>query len=932
MKKQIDILFGLAFVLFIVSNTVSAQQTDIVYLSGTDAFNTKTWDFECSAGRKSGELHKIEVPSCWEQQGFGEYIYGRGVADFEERLKESGTYYHSFDVPAEWKSKHINIVFEGVMTDALVKVNGILAGAKHQGAFCQFKYDISHLLKYGEKNSLVVEVDKFSSNESVNYAEREADFWVFGGIYRPVYLEVLPSEHIKRVEIDARADGTLNTAVALSGAKNVKMVSVDVINREGVTIASFSETVSRKQNRVLVTGNVENPELWTAEHPNLYTIKYDLKDKHGKVIHTLSYKAGFRTIEVKANDGIYVNGVKIKLKGVNRHTFHPEFGRTSSKSLSIVDVNYIKDLNMNAVRMSHYPPEQHFLDVCDSLGLFVVDELTGWQSAYDSIVGKKLLTSMIHRDMNHPSIILWSNGNEGGWNTSYDDDFQKLDIQKREVLHPWQDFGKFNTNHYIKYSYLGGFDFVPRKIFMPTEFLHGLYDGGHGAGLEDFWQKMYNDPLCAGGFLWSYADECLLRSDTKVLDCVGNRAPDGILGPYLEKEGSYFTVKKIWSPIVFEKKYITPDFNGMFNLENRFYFTNLNECTLKYKWTKLPSNGEEEMVLMEGVVQSPDIAPQNKGTLQIDVVKDWQKADILTIEAFDRFGRQINVWTWPVQTAEDYANSQININNRESATLIESDDFYTFRSGDFYIEFSKKDGTLNKVGNSNGEFPIHNGPVLMNLNILPESVDVWKEGNAYVVSAGYKDGMMNFQWSVYADGIVDLDIQYQLPKGDYAYAGINFGYPEDEIKGVTYIGNGPYRVWKNRMSGPQFGRWIKTYNNSITGYSGFEYPEFKGFYSECYKVEFKNKSKGDFSVFCKTNDIFFRLFTPEQGVDPIGNTMEFPAGDISFMHGILPIGTKPHVPEELGPQSATYYYDSSRMEKGCLYMSLTFDFSGSEDF
>ncbi|GAG17123.1 unnamed protein product, partial [marine sediment metagenome] len=219
---------------------------------------------------------------------------------------------------------------------------------------------------------------------------------------------------------------------------------------------------------------MEEVQSWTPEFPHLYTASFSLLDARGNTLHETAERIGFRTVEVREQDGIYVNDVRIKYKGVNRHTFHPDHARTSSKNFSIEVVNLLKDMNMNAVRMSHYLPDPHFLDVCDSMGLFVLDELAGWQRpAYDSVVGRKLLREMIARDVNHPSVVMWDNGNEGGWNTTYDRDFKELDIQQREVLHPWGTFEKTNTAHYVEYDYLSLDHFAPRSIFFPTELLHG---------------------------------------------------------------------------------------------------------------------------------------------------------------------------------------------------------------------------------------------------------------------------------------------------------------------------------------------------------------------------------------------------------------------------------------------------------------------------
>ncbi|GAL80641.1 beta-galactosidase [Algibacter lectus] len=150
----------------------------------------------CSEGMNSKKWTKIGVPSCWELQGFGNYNYGFDYKTDKKTHDEHGLYKHEFSVPKEWKSKDVKIVFEGVMTDTEVKINGKPAGEIHQGSFYEFKYDISKLLKYGEQNLLEIKVNKVSSNTSINFAERNADFWIFGGIYRPVYLKVSPQKNI----------------------------------------------------------------------------------------------------------------------------------------------------------------------------------------------------------------------------------------------------------------------------------------------------------------------------------------------------------------------------------------------------------------------------------------------------------------------------------------------------------------------------------------------------------------------------------------------------------------------------------------------------------------------------------------------------------------------------------------------------------------
>ena len=188
--------------------------TQTLALSGTGKDDPVPWAFYCTGGQNSGVWTTIGVPSCWELQGFGTYNYGNQSLD--QQSSEQGLYQKTFTVPAEWAGQSVQIVFEGSMTDTTVKINGVSAGATHLGAFTQFRYEIGTLLNYGASNLLEVTVAKKSANASINDAERTADYWIFGGIFRPVYLECRPVQAIQRVAIDAKANGALTARVSLN--------------------------------------------------------------------------------------------------------------------------------------------------------------------------------------------------------------------------------------------------------------------------------------------------------------------------------------------------------------------------------------------------------------------------------------------------------------------------------------------------------------------------------------------------------------------------------------------------------------------------------------------------------------------------------------------------------------------------------------------
>ncbi|MFC2138987.1 glycoside hydrolase family 2 protein, partial [Bacteroidota bacterium] len=428
-QKIIIILFLFVFLIPVSIYTNSPSKKIIQHLSGTDNIHTATWDFYCTGGRKSNYWTQIEVPSCWEQQGFGTYDYGRNYHTYGKKYKysdERGLYKHVFYIPKSWKDKVIYLVFEGSMTDTEVKVNGEAAGDIHQGSFYRFKYDITDKLHVGDSNLLEVTVSKMSSNKSVNYAERYADYWIFGGIFRPVYLEAFPKEHIERTAIVAEADGTFSIDVFPKNLNIDGEIYAEIIDPKGNLITSILKNANKTDSIITLKYKVKNPYLWSSETPTLYKINLYLKDGMETLYETYE-KFGFRTIEIKNGDGIYINNTKVKMKGINRHVFWPETGRSVNREIDLMDVKLMKEMNMNSVRCSHYPPDKSFLEICDSLGLYVIDELAGWQNAYDTEVGEKLVKEMVIRDVNHPSIIFWSNGNEGGTNKELDDDYLKYD-------------------------------------------------------------------------------------------------------------------------------------------------------------------------------------------------------------------------------------------------------------------------------------------------------------------------------------------------------------------------------------------------------------------------------------------------------------------------------------------------------------------------
>ena len=912
----------------------TAQKTQVVYLSGTDAANTEEWSFYCTDGRNSGEWSTIPVPSNWELQNFGTYNYGHDWRNENIEIgKEKGLYKHEFDVPSQWKGKTVKIVFEGSMTDTRVTINGKLAGPVHQGAFYRFDYDISDLLKYGKSNLLEVEVAKHSENESVNKAERQADYWIFGGIFRPVYLEILPESHINRAAIDARGNGNFNTLIELNSPKRDFSVSMELFDMEGQKVGrTFREEISGKANQMNISGRVESVIPWNPEKPTLYDMEISLK-KGGEIVHQVTERIGFRTVELREHDGFYVNGEKVVFKGVNRHSFWPETGRALSGENHLNDIKLIKEMNMNAVRMSHYPPDKRFLELCDSLGLFVINEVAGWQDGYDTEVGPKIIKSTVLDDENHPSVVIWCNGNEGGWDFANEKWFHHHDIQNRPVLYPWLLRNGMDLHHYPNYYYATGRYVNGNDPFMPTEFLHGLYDGGHGAGLEDYWNHYQSSPLHAGGILWVFTDEAVLRTDKKgkVYDSDGNHAPDGILGPHRQKEGSFYTIKEIWSPVQIDPVTISPNWNGELFLENKFIYTNLNECRFDWKAVKTGFRETREKVIAKGNTTSPNTLPGEKRAINLDVGNALEKADLFLFTATDHHGKEIYTWSWPVVQPDEKATQLLaSLQKDESEiTINETSEAVTAISGPIEISFSKADGTLLSVKNKNGNISLTGGPVPVGVDSKITDTSWEKQPDGSFIFEIHNDPFpRKTTWKLNPNGLLMLEARHpQQGMWGYDYLGISFNYPEEKCTGVQWMGSGPYRVWKNRLKGTTMGVWEKDYNNTITGerFNNLIYPEFKGYHANLYWAELKTK-ESPVTIISETPNLYFRLFTPEKPQDAKGGTYpDFPDGDISFLYEIPAIGTKFKSADQLGPGSQQGTYGGHKGDRGYPF-KLWFDF------
>ena len=416
------------------------------------------------------------------------------------------------------------------------------------------------------------------------------------------------------------------------------------------------------------------------------------------------------------------------------------------------------------------------------------------------------------------------------------------------------------------------------------------------------------------------------------------------MGPYREKEGSFFTVREVWAPIQFKQLVITPSFKGEFFVSNTYLYTNLDQCRMEYRLFATPSPlvGGEQKMIASGEVVLPDLAPGETGRARMALPDNFFKGDVLELEAFDNQNRSICKWSWPVHYANDYLNQQMGEKTGAAqAEFIETDNNIVLIGSGVRVTFDKTTGMLTQVKNKRCEIPFNNGPVAVGMKIRFQTAYACMQGGKALFVAKYLGAIDSIVWRMSGTGLLSMDaVMLNRASGgkgfDDAFTddeifnfGLTFSFPEANITGMRWMGRGPYRVWKNRIKGTNYGIWHKKYNNTITGESlyGLEYPEFKGYHANLYWATLESDTT-PFTVYSESDGVFFRVFTP---LEPTGrqngtNTMpDFPEGDLSFLYDIPAIRSFKPISQQ-GPQSQPGNIRIKKGDEG-IRIKLMFDFN-----
>lgn len=606
-----------------------------------DNYDTRDWDH-------------IDVPSNWEVKGYGIPIYVNSGYPFkmnppfiEHDNNPVGSYKRDFRIPALWNNREVFVHFGAVSSAFYLWINEEYVGYS-QGSKTPAEFNITQYLKEG-KNTISVEVYRWCDG---SYLE-DQDFWRLSGITRDVFLFSTNKVHVRdfTIQSDLTADfknGIFGANVELQNfdtpdsSYTVKIAVLD--NQQVLYTEEKTIGVSETTHEVQFLDTISGIRTWSAESPELYTLLISLKNDKGRVIEAISRKIGFRSVRIE-NKQLLVNGVAVYLKGVNLHEHHPETGHVVGEETMLLDISTMKSNNINAVRTSHYPQPERWYELCDKFGLYLIDEanIESHGMGYDKDVTLAdqpewaaahldRTIRAVERDKNHPSVIIWSLGNEAGDGHNMLADYHW--IKKRDPSRPVQyERAEKMTNTtqrhtdiwcpmYATIPYLERYAQDPQndRPLIQCEYAHAM--GNSVGNLQDYWDVIEKYPILQGGFIWDWVDQGYQTKNEsgesfwayggdfgpKGTPSDGNFCINGLVFPDRSPHPALAEVKKVYQYVDFEAVNLS---EGILNVRNKYGFTNLKDFNLNWRIE------EDGQVVSKGSVSGPDIPAGGEGKLKL---------------------------------------------------------------------------------------------------------------------------------------------------------------------------------------------------------------------------------------------------------------------------------------------------------------------------
>lgn len=748
-------------------------------------------------GKTRESWKNISVPGEWTMQG---YKVEKG--QFAGYIKE-------FNIPTSWKNKRIKLRCNEIFSESFVYINGSEAGS-HIGGFTPFELDITSFIHSG-KNNIAISVRSESLADSLASASKYA-VHSLGGITRDIFIFALPEVNIASFHIQTTFDNEyknaiLTTEVAICNELKTKSDNLSVCFKltdpkgKVVTLKKNEYELKPIESKVTesqtISIDITEPMKWDSENPNLYVLTCELK-QGGKLLQQTSRKVGFRQVEVRGNE-LFVNNFPVKLRGVCRHEVMPLRGRSLEGDIWKKDVEIFRSGNVNYIRTSHYPPDEALLDACDSLGMFVELEAPFcWahetkvpeDKHYQLLVNQHI--EMVNRDKSHPSIIIWSMGNESNL---YEEYFQqaaaitrKMDPTRPRIFSQWgpdSDKGdlEIGNHHYPGPTGPETYKNSKRPIIF-DEYCHlNAYnrlelsaDPGvrnmWGELLNRMWNDMYYSKGVLGGAIWAGIDDSFFLPDGKIVG-YGTWGPiDG----WRREKPEFWNMKKVYSPVKIEMRgNIDSEGNILFEVENRHNFTNLSVC--RFQWAT--QNGEGSVAV--------NLSPKATGTFKIALSEKARESNFIELNVVSPLGYVIDQYKFTIKPEQVMTDKR-------------NDGFLKFSENEKELVISSTTGTysINKLNglllakNSNNETVLKQTPELMILPLNGEGrgIQMTGEGQNFdpynpvckfwvassiqitqnndvikiQVSGSYQEADGSFCYLFHANGKVDIEYDFNVKK------------------------------------------------------------------------------------------------------------------------------------------------------------------------
>ncbi|MCF6332342.1 MAG: hypothetical protein L3J11_03580, partial [Draconibacterium sp.] len=767
MKNIIILLFSITFLISCNNKKhpdyfVKDVSKPVINLNGIWKINLQPQNEFWKRDTLSGKWKDIKVPGECQMQGFA------------IKHDKPFAYLKHLEIPDDYKDKKIIIQFDGVYSFARVWINGHYI-RDHSGGFTRWECDITDYVTPGEPAVLAVEVT--DRVDDISYGSGYT-LHLIGGILRDVRLMALPKIYPEKIKIvtdfdENYKDAMLEVSGKLTGKPSPdSRIVLKLTDKHNKNIPlEKPEVLFGNGNSFHIKNLILSPDKWDAEHPNLYGLEISFYEQNKKR-YSKTYTVGFREVEISGNK-VLVNGTEIKLRGTCHHDVHPLLGRVSTPEYEIQDVMLAKEANINFIRTSHYPPTESFLNLCDEYGIYVEDETAvcfvdtwrrkpyfpGATQNDTAFTGRYLsqLKEMVSNHRNHPSVIMWSIGNENRWGDNFKKsyDWVKKNDPTRPVLFSYPGFAPDSIKIYdivsLHYPPLSGtknefnnpvVKFNSKKKGMPVlcdEWAHSpCYNfrtikedpnvrDFWGQSLDTMWANIYDSDGGLGGANWGMIDEIFMLPDTltgfqewwgfdsepalqKFQGRTVGSGEWGMVDVWRRKKPEFWNIKKAYSPFkVLQTEF--EDNNTGENLKvpvyNRFNCTNFNEITIKYNFRN-----------KEHTLKTVNIKPHSKGVLSLPI-KDLKNGEVIVLKVFDSQNRLIDRYNLRLKNKMETASQN---NTGGKTTVSETNDKLIIScANNTKVVFDKTTGLIEQIQKYDGNYKL-SGPFL-NLRMEGKEID-----------------------------------------------------------------------------------------------------------------------------------------------------------------------------------------------------------------